>query len=84
MTAIRDADLMGMALSLSHKMLGTSIDIEEAFVDAVEAGTIPFGYHDAPKNLFTFLDRKVWKCETCDHWCEPGELDEKDVCLSCR
>ncbi|ARB14409.1 hypothetical protein Ccr5_gp189c [Caulobacter phage Ccr5] len=72
-------ELMAMALRLAPKMLGTTIDVQ----DAVDNAGFPFGYFDAPDAFFTFLDRKVWKCEVCDHWCDPSELQD-EVCLSCR
>jgi len=79
MAEMSNPDLMALVLTVSHKMLGTSIDVEEMF----EEYELPWGYHQAPPMFFVFLDRKVWKCEECDHWCEPGELNNDDICMSC-
>lgn len=29
------------------------------------------------------IDRKIWRCEDCQYWCQIGELDEDGHCYGC-
>lgn len=80
MSALTPPEISSLARDVVDKMLGTTLDIEEA----MELAGVPFGMDAAPKLFFTFVDQRAWRCSDCDHWCLPGELDKKDKCFSCR
>lgn len=67
----RQATATNRVVSLAEELIGSSrllTDDEKAVVDS------------DPEQF----DELCMKCEVCDWWCEPSELDEDQVCEGCN
>lgn len=77
------SEIIERANIIAKRLMGWSIDIEEAMSELVEEGKIPDSYMNTPQAVFTVLDTKVWPCIECDIWCPTGELID-ETCTGCR
>lgn len=69
-------------LNAADRLLGTCKNLEDVLESEFgEEGAYLLNF-DA--ELLRELDDATMMCEACNWWCEPGELDDDQICDDCR
>lgn len=70
-----------LVLTICEQLLGSCESLERA----LELENLDF--YNLTKAEYAIIDDTIAKCETCDWWCEPYEIEPTDhgnECADCR
>lgn len=67
---------------VSDALIGTCSSLEDALAVVFGEGNSDLIQFDV--ELLNRLDDHTMQCESCNWWCETGELDDDQICDDCR